>query len=58
MALLQKICDAIVPGGAMLMSEKIAFEDPNQQTLLTDLHHDFKRAHGYSDLERAEANSS
>ena len=52
--LLKKICDAMIPGGAMLMSEKIAFDDPNQQTLLTELHHDFKRAHGYSDLEIAQ----
>lgn len=52
--LLKRICDAMIPGGAMLMSEKIAFVDPNQQTLLTDLHHDFKRAHGYSDLEIAQ----
>ena len=30
------------------------FDEPNQQQLMTDLHHDFKRAHGYSDLEVAQ----
>lgn len=41
------------PGGALLLSEKLCFDDPRQQELLTELHHDFKRAHGYSDLEIA-----
>lgn len=49
--LLQKIYDGLLPGGALLLSEKICFDDPLQQALLTELHHDFKRAHGYSDLE-------
>lgn len=38
-------------GGALVLSEKICFDDPAQQELMTKLHHDFKRAHGYSDLE-------
>lgn len=49
--LLQHIFDAMVGGGALLLSEKIRFDDVHQQQLLTELHHDFKRAHGYSDLE-------
>ncbi|TWU35846.1 carboxy-S-adenosyl-L-methionine synthase CmoA [Novipirellula artificiosorum] len=53
-ALMQSVFDALIPGGALLLSEKICFEDPLQQALLTDLHHDFKRAHGYSDLEIAQ----
>ncbi len=53
-ALLRKICDGMIPGGALLLSEKICFDDPLQQSLLTELHHDFKRAHGYSDLEIAQ----
>jgi len=39
------------PGGILVLSEKIAFEDPAQQQVLMELHHDFKRANGYSDLE-------
>lgn len=42
------------PGGALVLSEKICFEDDAQQDLMTSLHHDFKRAHGYSDLEIAQ----
>ncbi|MFN9719474.1 MAG: carboxy-S-adenosyl-L-methionine synthase CmoA [Planctomycetota bacterium] len=48
------VADAILPGGALLLSEKLCFSDQAQQDLLTDLHHDFKRAHGYSDLEIAQ----
>ena len=49
--LLQSVANGMQPGGALLLSEKICFDDESQQTLMTDLHHDFKRAHGYSDLE-------
>ncbi len=49
--LLRTIHTALVSGGALLLSEKICFADSRQQRLLNDLHHDFKRANGYSDLE-------
>ncbi len=49
-----RIARALQPGGALLLSEKLSFTDQGQQELLTDLHHDFKRAHGYSDLEIAQ----
>ncbi len=52
--LLRRVFLALNPGGALLLSEKICFDEPAQQTLLTELHHDFKRAHGYSDLEIAQ----
>ncbi len=52
--LLRTVVEALNPGGALLLSEKICFEEPAQQALLTELHHDFKRAHGYSDLEIAQ----
>lgn len=51
---LQTVFEGLIPGGALLLSEKICFEHPEQQSLLTELHHDFKRAHGYSDLEIAQ----
>lgn len=50
-ALLQKLYDALLPGGILLLAEKVRFEDSERQLLLTDLHHDFKRHQGYSDLE-------
>ncbi|TVP57385.1 MAG: carboxy-S-adenosyl-L-methionine synthase CmoA [Halomonadaceae bacterium] len=49
--LLQRIRKSLRPGGILILSEKIAFTDPVEQQLQTDLHHDFKRANGYSDLE-------
>jgi len=52
--LIESIYQALLPGGALLLSEKIGFEDPTRQSLLSDLHHDFKRANGYSDLEIAQ----
>ncbi|MDA1231741.1 MAG: carboxy-S-adenosyl-L-methionine synthase CmoA [Planctomycetota bacterium] len=51
---IQKVWCGLLPGGALLLSEKICFDEPTQQQLMTDLHHDFKRAHGYSDLEVAQ----
>lgn len=54
LGLLKKIAAGTIDGGALVLSEKIAFPDPHQQSLLSDLHHDFKRANGYSDLEIAQ----
>jgi tRNA (cmo5U34)-methyltransferase len=52
-SLLQRIAQAIRPGGALVLSEKICFRDARVQTLMTRLHEDFKRDNGYSDLEIA-----
>lgn len=49
--LLEKLYQALRPGGALIISEKIHFQDPRQAQLLYELHHDFKRANGYSDME-------
>lgn len=51
LALLKKIHNGLLPGGALLLSEKIFFEDEKQNELFIDLHHAFKRANGYSDME-------
>lgn len=51
LAVIQKIYNALLPGGALVLSEKIAFNDKSEESLLIDRHHDFKRANGYSDLE-------
>lgn len=50
-ALLERLCRALTPGGALILSEKVAFEDPLEQALLEELHLDFKRAQGYSEME-------
>ena len=49
--LLRKIYQGMQPGGVLMLSEKICFPDPSQQQLNTELHHAFKRSHGYSELE-------
>ncbi|MFL0798521.1 MAG: carboxy-S-adenosyl-L-methionine synthase CmoA [Cellvibrionaceae bacterium] len=49
--LISKIYQGLRSDGALILSEKVVFEDDNLQSLFTDLHHDFKRANGYSDLE-------
>lgn len=51
LATLQTIYDGMLPGAALILSEKLSFEDRQQDALLTSHHHDFKRANGYSDLE-------
>lgn len=48
---LQRIFDGMLPGGALVLSEKLRSNDPVQDQLLVQHHHDFKRANGYSDLE-------
>lgn len=50
-ALLEKIYKGLLPGGVLIISEKILAHDATQQNLLSDLHHVFKKANGYSDLE-------
>jgi len=55
--LLTRIADATHPGGALILSEKIAF-DSDEQAVQDTLHHDFKRANGYSDLEIAQKRSA
>ena len=50
-SLLSKIQQGMVSGGVLLLSEKIQFNDASVNDLFVDLHHDFKRANGYSELE-------
>ncbi len=48
---LSNIAAGMKRGGALMLSEKIRFETPEQQARIDQLHHTFKRANGYSDLE-------
>lgn len=57
-ATLQRICQGLLPGGVLILSEKVAFEDPLHQQLMIELHYNFKRANGYSDLEIAQKRSA
>ncbi|WP_372771450.1 carboxy-S-adenosyl-L-methionine synthase CmoA [Pseudoalteromonas sp.] len=57
-ALLEKIYQGLNPGGVLLLSEKIKGENTLVDDLLIDLHHDFKRANGYSELEISQKRSA
>lgn len=49
--LLDKIYRGLCPGGILVLSEKVAFDDEAKQARFVDLHHSFKSANGYSELE-------
>jgi tRNA (cmo5U34)-methyltransferase len=51
LSLLRGIVAGLRPGGVLVLSEKICFEDPVEQGRQSGWHHDFKRAQGYSELE-------
>ncbi len=55
--LLNKICRGMLPGGVLVLSEKFNFADQQIGELLFDMHHDFKRANGYSELEISQKRS-
>jgi|TARA_B110000495_G_C23002347_1_gene591704 tRNA (cmo5U34)-methyltransferase len=57
-ALLKRIADGMSTGGALILSEKLIFDDEDEQRFQTELHHDFKRYQGYSDLEVAQKRAS
>ncbi|OLQ69430.1 carboxy-S-adenosyl-L-methionine synthase CmoA [Photobacterium proteolyticum] len=57
-ALLEKIFAGLRPGGILILSEKYIFDDERSHELLIDLHHDFKRANGYSELEISQKRSA
>ena len=51
LSLLKRIHAGLRPGGILILSEKICGEDSLADQLLTEMHHAFKRANGYSQLE-------
>lgn len=55
--LIDKIYQALIPGGILVLSEKFSFTDPIIDQLLFDMHYDFKRANGYSELEISQKRS-
>ncbi len=52
--ILQGIAGGLVPGGILILAEKVRFPDQARQDLMTELHHEFKKHHGYSELEIAQ----
>ena len=51
LALLEKIQQALRPGGVLVLSEKICFGDSEENQRQTGLYEAYKRAQGYSQLE-------
>lgn len=49
--LLSRIAESTLPGGVLVLSEKIRFEDPAVEEEMRCLHEAFKKENGYSDLE-------
>jgi tRNA (cmo5U34)-methyltransferase len=49
--LIRAIYQGLNPNGCLIISEKLHFEPESLNQLLTELHHQFKRDQGYSDLE-------
>ena len=56
--LLTRIRQALLPGGTLILSEKLRFADEAEHELLGELHLAFKRANGYSELEIAQKRSA
>jgi len=49
--ILREIHDLLVPGGALVLAEKVTFEPAGTGDLYTDLYYEFKRRNGYSETE-------
>lgn len=49
--MIQRIANSLLPGGVLIVSEKVTFTDPVLSEMHIDMYHNFKRANGYSDLE-------
>ena len=56
--LIKKIYSGLNEGGAFVLSEKIKCKNSVEQNRLTSLHHAFKKANGYSDLEISQKRSA
>lgn len=57
-AMIEKVYAGLVEGGVLVLSEKVMFDDAHLNTLYIDLHHSFKQAQGYSELEIAQKRSA
>ncbi|MCK5844026.1 MAG: carboxy-S-adenosyl-L-methionine synthase CmoA [Victivallales bacterium] len=56
--LLARLRRAMLPGSALVLSEKIAFDSESESRLMNALHLEFKRRNGYSDMEIARKRSA
>lgn len=56
--LLERIRCGLRPGGILILSEKIRFQDPLEEQQQIEMHHAFKRANGYNELEISQKRSA
>ena len=49
--LLLRVYQGLNPGGVLVLTEKVQYEDSAQQKTMTELYQGFKKIQGYSDLE-------
>ena len=52
-AMIERICQGMIDGGLLVLSEKVVDESAHMEELLVDLHHEHKRRNDYSSLEIA-----
>lgn len=57
-AILKKIYAGMLADGLLVLSEKIVVPNDTVQQLFTQMHHGFKKAQGYSDLEISQKRSA
>lgn len=57
-AMLNKIYQGLKPGGLLILSEKLRWLDQDINNVINNLHLDFKRANGYSELEISQKRSA
>ncbi|GAA0397437.1 carboxy-S-adenosyl-L-methionine synthase CmoA [Cocleimonas flava] len=51
LSLLKKVYEGMLPGGALILSEKIIFDNEEENQQQIEWYHNMKRSNGYSDLE-------
>ena len=50
-SLLKKIHKSLIPGGGFILNEKVLSENELLGETFVEMHHDFKKGHGYSKME-------
>lgn len=56
--LLKTIYEGLNPGGALLLFEKVRFEDEAENQHMIELYHDYKAANGYTEMEISQKRSA
>jgi tRNA (cmo5U34)-methyltransferase len=50
-SLLKKIHESLIPGGGFILNEKVLSENELLDETFVEMHHNFKKGHGYSKME-------